>query len=255
MAESGVPWEDRLQETIRFVFSHEQEGLLAIGTFALDQIEGMRLDPDIKPPATTTTTADQSCRLKSSSVSSMQVVFRSSDDETEFHHSSSKKKELPVFGDHDALSDLLLRVLSDVEATKVLPILALKLNPACMMNAGANSRDQAHTEQYQLDEELYSPSVCGLFRSRSRARSQRAQKIGEKEKRKKLPPEKRIGNSEEQCTLLQAPMNLRKTVRATGFSSLGRLWRSGCNGPPPTHQVTPEPEMSPRESPQVNWLC
>ena len=34
--------DEKLQDTIRFVFSHEQEGLLAIGTFALEQLAAVR---------------------------------------------------------------------------------------------------------------------------------------------------------------------------------------------------------------------
>lgn len=121
MVDSGIPgtvvensWEDRLQETIRFVFSHEQEGLLAIGTFALDQLAGV-LE---KLPAATTT-ATESCggpvaatipssRRSGAAAAGRKLELRSSDEEEEEEALGChrqlfgwKRPELPVFGDHD----------------------------------------------------------------------------------------------------------------------------------------------------------
>lgn len=251
MAESGVAWEDRLQETIRFVFSHEQEGLLAIGTFALDQLAGVRLGLDInrlKPsPATPATPATPTILPATptlpvdheSSVSSIQVALRSSDDEREMQH-CCKRKELPVSGDNDALSALH----SGVVTTNPRPVHILKPNPSCTGTSITNSPDHD-----QSDEEFHMPGVCGLFGSRSR----RTQKVGEKEKRKKMPPEKRVGNKEEQqCAVLQirATGSPKKADRAKGSSSKRRLWH-------PPAEVTPEPETSAtaaRNSPQVSGV-
>lgn len=121
MVDSGIPgtgvensWEDRLQETIRFVFSHEQEGLLAIGTFALDQLAGV-LE---KLPAATTTATDSgggpvaadtaTCRRGGAAVAGRKLELRSSDEEEDeevlgCHRQlfGWKRPELPVFGDHD----------------------------------------------------------------------------------------------------------------------------------------------------------
>lgn len=47
--EDAADWEGRLQESIRVVFSYEQKGLLAIGTFALDEVSTLR--PQRNPPA------------------------------------------------------------------------------------------------------------------------------------------------------------------------------------------------------------
>lgn len=107
-------WEDRLQETIRFVFSHEQEGLLAIGTFALDQLAGV-LE---KLPAVTTTATDSggggpvvtttvSSRRSGAAAAGRKLELRSSDEEEDevlgCHRQlfGCKRPELPVFGDHD----------------------------------------------------------------------------------------------------------------------------------------------------------
>jgi hypothetical protein len=123
MMNSGIPgtvvensWEDRLQETIRFVFSHEQEGLLAIGTFALDQLAGV-LE---KLPAVTTTATDSgggggpvvattaTSRRSGAAAAGRKLELRSSDEEEDeevlgCHRQlfGLKRPELPVFGDHD----------------------------------------------------------------------------------------------------------------------------------------------------------
>lgn len=126
MMDSGLPgaavensWEDRLQETIRFVFSHEQEGLLAIGTFALDQLAGV-LE---KLPAATATATD-SCggpvaATAGAAAAGRKLELRSSDEEADEDDEDDeedevlgshrqlfgrKRPELPVFGDHDVAS-------------------------------------------------------------------------------------------------------------------------------------------------------
>jgi len=55
--EDAADWEGRLQESIRVVFSYEQKGLLAIGTFALDEVSTLRPQRN-PPPATAAAAAD-----------------------------------------------------------------------------------------------------------------------------------------------------------------------------------------------------
>lgn len=281
-----VAWEDRLQEKIRFVFSHEQEGLLAIGTFALDDLAGARFGLDIIEPSRT---SDPSCcNSTSSAISSIQHSDVDFDDAalTEFCQQQQKRKELPVFGDHDALIDLQPVVESDVQ---VLPIQVLKpivttTNGAdtavgvvttqkqqlqqvrlcldfvmsafeyhdralthaiawhekreetvCM--SGVGSATSEHDDADDDDEQSYSPALCGLFPSRSR-RSQ-SKSVVEKEKQlKKLPPESEAND-------------VKKSVKSKGFcTSVARIWRSGCHGPPATAEVSPEPQLLRSESSQ-----
>lgn len=255
-SEAALAWEEDklLQETIRFVFSHEQEGLLAIGTFALDQLAGVHLGLDgrLKPPAATDDQSPSNYPRRNSNVSRVQLVLRSSDDEMDERSPINsipvcKKKELPVFGDHDALSDLYPTTLS-VETTKTTSLPSIFLNhnsgtDSSQVDTKTGNRDEMLQVNYESDGEFYSPGACGLFFA---SRSRRTQKLGEKEKRKKLQAEERVGNTDV----------VKKTDRSKGFSSTGRLWRSGCYGPPATAEVTPEPQMiTERESSQVqvNW--
>lgn len=251
-----VAWEDRLQEKIRFVFSHEQEGLLAIGTFALDDLAGARFGLDIIEPSRTSGNPSCCCNSTSSAISSIQHSDVDFDDAalTEFCQ-QHKRKELPVFGDHDALIDLQAVVESNVQ---VLPIQVLK--PTVTTTNGADTAVGVVTTQKQLQqreekvcmsgvgfatsehddadvEESYSPAICGLFPSRSR-RSQSKPVVEKEKQRKKLPPESEANDA-------------KKSVKSKGFcTSLARIWRSGCHGPPATAEVSPEPQLLRSESSQ-----
>lgn len=103
--------DEKMRETIRFVFTNEQEGLLAIGTFALDQLAGVRaaLEENHHEKG-----ADQlfgprfdtfSCRGGVVSGNYSETVDTDEEDQT-WHQrwmpgiTSGKKSELPVFGDH-----------------------------------------------------------------------------------------------------------------------------------------------------------
>ncbi|KAG0591548.1 hypothetical protein KC19_1G182800 [Ceratodon purpureus] len=250
-------WEVRLQETIRFVFRHEQEGLLAIGTFALDQLAGMtHIDGRRKSPAAT----EHRVNPRRNSFSSVEVVIRevrSSDDDNESHHSMrspipgcKRKESYPVFGDHDASSGVHCRGLS-VGGTK--SVTDKNQYPPCISYASANMTTQeavskprgetrGHADSsttldhdHSDSEGFYSPGICGLFRSRSR----RTQKDSGKEKRKK-PPEKQktISYSCEQ-------LNEADSTKGSLGAQLGRLWRSACTGSSDSAKVSPEKKPIP----------
>lgn len=233
-------WEERLQETIRFVFSHEQEGLLTIGTFALDQLEGVT--NHIKPPAP-----------NHHSVSSVQMAIlevRSPDDEIDLQQSvlpsaipAPCRRNLEsdiILSDHDA--PISCRLLS-LGSTK--PVDTCKDPPSCTDSANGETHAVAGIKQVVLSttdgsevfdksdsEDFYSPGVCSLFASRSR----RTQKSA-KEKHKKLP-ERRTDDA--------GAYELKRTGSGRGSlgAQLGRLWRSGCNRSV-SPEVPPEKKLTP----------
>ncbi|KAG0608269.1 hypothetical protein M758_8G092900 [Ceratodon purpureus] len=91
--------DEKLQDTIRFVFSHEQEGLLAIGTFALEQLTAVRnaIDEHQKAVAAGGHAQDQD------GFESCTGMMQSSDDEVTPPRSwlanpGKKTFELPVCG-------------------------------------------------------------------------------------------------------------------------------------------------------------
>ena len=104
--------DEKMQETIRFVFTHEQEGLLAIGTFALDQLAGIRnaLEENHHEKG-----ADQlfgpgfdtfSCNGGMVSENYYNETVDTDEEDKTWHQrwipgvTSGKKSEHPVFGDH-----------------------------------------------------------------------------------------------------------------------------------------------------------
>ena len=242
-------WEERLQETIRFVFSHEQEGLLAIGTFALDQLAGATAVPhlDVDRQIKTPPAPDHNVNSRRNSVSNVQVVIRevhSSDDEIEpqptmrspIAAACKKTESYPIFGDHDTVSRvaaLHCRGALSVGSTPKLVTANNHLSPNAkitvhkelgikqVLPASADPSDQ-----YVNADDFYSPGVCGLFASRSRRT-----KKGVKERRKK-PPEKPNGNDDD-------PWEERKKAASRGSlrSHLGRLCRTGFSV---SSKVTPE---------------
>jgi hypothetical protein len=226
--ESRLGWEERLQETIRFVFRHEQEGLLAIGTFAIDQLaEATHLDQIIKPPAAPDPQVNSEASTKvnpkvnshcNHSVSSLQVAnlaiheVSSSDDELEPQHLPSPIPAYPVFGTSTSGPRSPISLIS-IRSTKA--------------EISSHHRDPPSTVLH-LDQsdpaELHSPGLCGLFPSRSR-RTQREDRKKPPENREK-PPENRQGTSH--GSVLK---------RITG----SRRWRSGYTL---SAKVSPDPKPS-----------
>lgn len=232
--ESRLGWEERLQETIRFVFRHEQEGLLAIGTFAIDQLaEATPLD-QIKPPAAPAPQVNSEANTKvnpkvnshcnhsvnshcNHSVSSLQVAnlaiheVSSSDDEVEPQQLPSPVPAYPVFSASSSGPRSPIRLIS-VGSTK------------------AEISSPPPTAHQSDPAELQSPGLCGLFPSRSR-RTQREDRKKPPENREK-PPENRQGTSH--GSVLK---------RITG----SRRWRSGYTL---SAKVSPEKTLNPSTDPQ-----
>lgn len=101
--------EEKLQsDNIRFVFSHEREGLLAIGTFALEQLQSIRntIDGHQKGAPDPAAAAADNERSAINLLALDEDVMQSSDDEDQLQRSwlaARQVCDLPVFG--DALDD------------------------------------------------------------------------------------------------------------------------------------------------------
>lgn len=92
----------KLQDTIWFMFSHEQEGLLAIGTFALEQLAAIRdtIDKHLKQAESGLDSLKDSVTYES-----FTCMMQSSDDEDELPRSLQSKCELPVYGSDFSASE------------------------------------------------------------------------------------------------------------------------------------------------------
>ncbi|XP_024369977.1 uncharacterized protein [Physcomitrium patens] len=234
-------WENRLQETIQFVFSHEQEGLLAIGTFALDQLAGVRNSLDGRPRK------PSQSNLRRNSVPNVPLVdreVRSSEDEAESCQSASRdplpacassttitRKDLPVFGDHDASFGVVsvghaarnyLQLFSSVGRDIPAVLLQAAIDPRKEVETQLESRPgkQLHvgtspTDDHS-DEETFSQRRCGVVLSRWRT-----SKSDIKSKRKK-PPEKQLDNVDRE-------LHMRADGKNRASRGIKRLWRSGCS--------------------------
>lgn len=210
------------------MFRHEQEGLLAIGTFAIDQLaEATHLD-QIKPPAAPDPQVNSEATTKvnpkvnshcNHSVSSLQVgsnlaihEVSSSDDEVEPHQLPSPDvPAYPVFSASTSgppRSPISLITKAEISSHRGPPATAHQSDPA----------------------DLHSPGLCGLFPSRSR-RTQREDRKKPPENREK-PPENRQGTSH--GSVLK---------RITG----SRRWRSGYTL---SAKVSPEKTLNPSTDPQ-----
>ncbi|XP_073388613.1 uncharacterized protein [Physcomitrium patens] len=230
-----------LQETIQFVFSHEQEGLLAIGTFALDQLAGVRNSLDGRPRK------PSQSNLRRNSVPNVPLVdreVRSSEDEAESCQSASRdplpacassttitRKDLPVFGDHDASFGVVsvghaarnyLQLFSSVGRDIPAVLLQAAIDPRKEVETQLESRPgkQLHvgtspTDDHS-DEETFSQRRCGVVLSRWRT-----SKSDIKSKRKK-PPEKQLDNVDRE-------LHMRADGKNRASRGIKRLWRSGCS--------------------------
>ncbi|XP_024360138.1 uncharacterized protein [Physcomitrium patens] len=88
----------KIEDTLQFVFSHEREGLLAIGTFALEQLQSIRNIIDAHQKS-----GDHDGYEAPNGASAMDSdMMQSSDDEDQLQRSwlaARKTCDLPVFGD------------------------------------------------------------------------------------------------------------------------------------------------------------
>lgn len=99
---SDVPaCDEKLQDTIRFVFSHEQQGLLAIGTFALEQLTAVRNAIDEHQKAAAAAGGHGQDKYEACT-----GMMQSSDDEdsmprTWLANARKNTREMPVYGSND----------------------------------------------------------------------------------------------------------------------------------------------------------
>uniref|UniRef100_A0A7I4AM73 Uncharacterized protein n=1 Tax=Physcomitrium patens TaxID=3218 RepID=A0A7I4AM73_PHYPA len=232
----GCEWEDGLGETIQFVISHQEQGLLTIGTFGLNQLAGVRDNIDRRPHKSDLNNSRRGC------VSSVQLLVcevRSSDDKTELHQSNLRslrsdsttnavinRKELPVFGDHDASS----RVFLDGQAVRAglnrvsysssaIPIILMRTPNAVEIEIEKVAEKQPGVSFLTIDcfsdKELCSPGVYGLFTSRRRTPK---------------PDKEWVWNKPHKKQLANGDRELQRTI-TTSYSPRGvwRLWRSRSN--------------------------
>jgi len=94
--------EEKLQDKIRFVFSHEREGLLAIGTFALEQLQSIRNTIDGDQRGADPGDHEYGFEAGVNLLALENDTMQSSDDEDQLQRSwlaARQTCDLPVFGD------------------------------------------------------------------------------------------------------------------------------------------------------------
>ncbi|KAG0601837.1 hypothetical protein M758_11G141800 [Ceratodon purpureus] len=267
--------EEKLQDKIRFVFSHEREGLLAIGTFALEQLQSIRNTIDGHLNATPEDGLD-------SSASALDDIMQSSDDEDQLQRSwiaARKTCDLPVFGDSvdtsgveseaekpprysdrdDSKALALYKPNPDpnTDSSSVKPVVLLTglppeirraLDPATALLYGKSFLPHwtdavpppvlAKPPAPFVDEDYYSSRLCGLFsRKKSLSKSKRHDNQGQ------IVP----AAGEEKKRLIPIELAAQETKKsilnfaAPGVPSIGKLaklWRASCKQS--TARIAPE---------------
>jgi hypothetical protein len=224
--------EEKLQDTIRFVFSHEREGLLAIGTFALEQLQSIRNTID----------GHQKDELGSSALDD---AVQSSDDEDQLQRrwlAARQTCDLPVFGDSvdtsggeseaerardDSKALALYRPDRKANAGNVKPVFLVTADIRSFLPHWTDVVPPPVVAKPFVDEDYYSSRLCGLFARRKSVKSKRASNQGEivpvdgEEKKRMIPIELAAQETKKSLMRLAAP----------GVPSLGKLaklWRASC---------------------------
>lgn len=271
--------EEKLQDTIRFVFSHEREGLLAIGTFALEQLQSIRNTIDGHQKATPEDGLD-------TSTSALDDMMQSSDDEDQLQRrwlAARKTCDLPVFGDtvdssgveseaeqaprnsdHDDSKALALykpnpnrkanssSVKPIVLLTALPPEIRRALDPASALLYGKSFLPHwtdavpppilAKPPAPFVDEDYYSSRLCGLFSRKKSLKSKRHDNQGE------IVPV----DGEEKKRMIPIELAAQETKKsllkfaAPGVLSIGKLaklWRASCKQS--TARIAPERKPNP----------
>lgn len=240
--------EEKLQDRIRFVFSHEREGLLAIGTFVLDQLQSIRDTIDGHQKAAPE-------NAYNSFSSALDDMTQSSDDEEQLQRSwleARKTCDLPVFGDSvdtsEAESEAEQPPRSDdskalalykpnqtftapnpkpmVLLTSLPPEIRRALDPASALLYGKSFLAKSPTPF--PDEDYYASRFCGVFSKRNanapkskRHSSQAIVPVDGEEKKRMRAIELAAQETKKSLLKFAAPSVL-------SLGKLAKLWRSTC---------------------------
>lgn len=239
--------DEKLHDTIRFVFSVEQEGLLAIGTFALEQLTATR---DTRTDQKQISDGFESCtdfsdedhlpRIAKSTCEFPSHIYSSGDESDD-----EEKLKQAAKPDSKALS-LYIGNRSPVAGTK--PFVLLNALPPELRQTLDLANPRLHREplhyvplghwtdsaappvvvlpKANVDQDYYSSYFCGLFSSqKSSLRSETA---------KRISTQKKVAEDHEEFSTKPADQNAKKsllnfgTSRVPSIEKLAKLWRSSC---------------------------